>query len=285
LLAWSHGIACLFGDTASASEHALEHARLAGDVRQERRSATSYGGAAVFGPTPVHEAIDRCTRMLEAVAGDRLSEGWLLVRLASLHAMRGAFDEGRELGLRGIRMLEELGLDTEVVFLKVELWRVEMAAGDLAAAERYLRDGYEHLVEIGEKYLLSTVAGLLAQTLFELGRTEEVVSLADLCQELAGDDDVDSQALWRCVRGKLLAHQGRREEAEALVRQALDLLEPTDAVLFKVGALLDVAYVLAVSGDDDSRIEILSRAHELAEAKGDLVAASYVKALQAGVAA
>ena len=69
-----------------------------------------------------------------------------------------------------------------------------MLAGDLAAAERELRDGYDLLDEVGEKYLRSTLAGLLGQTLYELGRYDEVEALASEARELATADDVDTQA-------------------------------------------------------------------------------------------
>ena len=101
LLAWTHGTACNFGLAAEAQERALEAARLAGDTRQQSRSATAYAVAAVFGPTPVAEARERCLEMLEQVSGDRHSEGILLGYLASLYAMQGAFAEAREFYARG----------------------------------------------------------------------------------------------------------------------------------------------------------------------------------------
>ena len=81
LLAWAAGTACRFGDAAEASLHAVEHARRAGDVRQERRAATAYAAAASLGPTLVDEAIDRCESAIEQTGGDRQSEGIVLAVL------------------------------------------------------------------------------------------------------------------------------------------------------------------------------------------------------------
>jgi class 3 adenylate cyclase/tetratricopeptide (TPR) repeat protein len=279
LRGWSSGIACRFADTAEAAERALEHARRAGDVRQARRQISSYGTAMVFGPTPVAVALERCSTLLEDVRGDRQTEGWLLARLASLHAMAGDVSLARDLCGRAMAMLQELRLETEVVFLEVEAWRIEMVAGDLGAAERLLRHGYDHLVGIGETYLLSTVAGLLAQTVFEEGRLHEMAELADLTEELATDDDVDTQALWRCVRGKLWSAQGRHEDAEALIREALTVLESTDAVLLQTATLLDLATVLERAGRDEARRDALTAALDLAEQKGDRATADHARRL------
>ena len=119
-----------------------------------------------------------------------------------------------------------------VAYVAIEAWRVEMLAGDVVAAEAELRRGHDLLVSVGEKYLLSTVAGLLAQTLYILERFDEAVPLGQLARELASEDDVDTQALWRCVQAKLLAREGDFEQAELLVREALEILGSTDAALF-----------------------------------------------------
>ena len=268
LLSWTHGTACHFALAAETSELAIRHAQQANDQRQQTQAATAYAAAAVFGPTPVDEAIERCERMIADVSGDRHSEGILLALLASLKAMHGSFDEARELVARGRAMLEDLGLRARVARVAHEAWRVEMLAGDVESAERVLRDGYDLLVEIGEKYLRSTLAGLLGQTLYELGRYDEVEALASEARELATADDVDTQALWRSVLSKTLARQGELEEAETLVREALEILEPTDAVLLKFGAWLDLAEVLRLAGREEEAREALAQAGELAEIKG-----------------
>ena len=43
---------------------------------------------------------------------------------------------------------------------------------------------------MGEKYLLSTVAGLLAQTVYALGRYDEVEPLGRTTEELAVEGDI-----------------------------------------------------------------------------------------------
>ena len=268
LLAWMHGTACNFGLAAEAQERALESARHAGDRRQQSRSATAYAVAAVFGPTPVSEAIDRCEQMLEQVSGDRHSEGILLGYLASLLAMQGSFDRARELSTRGRALLEELGLEVEGALVDVEAWRIEMLAGDRIAAERELRRAYDALSAVGEKFILSTVAGLMAQTHYELGQFDEVERLGSLTEELATDDDIDAQALSRLVRAKILARQGSFDDAKTSALEALEILGPTDAVLLKFGALLDLAEVHMLAGRSEEGRAAIEEARQLAESKG-----------------
>jgi class 3 adenylate cyclase/tetratricopeptide (TPR) repeat protein len=284
LLSWSHGTACQFGNAAEASELALRHAHLADDTRQATRSAMAYAAAAVFGPTSVAEAIARCEHIVGEVSGDRQSEGILKALLASLLAMQGSFERAREHAAQARAMLEELGVRVEVARVEMEAWRVETLAGDPVAAELQLRHAYDMLVELGEKYLLSTVAGHLAQTLYALGRWDESKSLAELAQELATEDDVETQTLWRCARAKLAARESAFEEAETLVREALEILAPTDAVLLQVETLLDLADVLALAGRDDDAQTALDEALKLADRKGSPVMVEDARARLAALA-
>ncbi len=124
--------------------------------------------------------------------------------------MQGSFDEARELvGRRAARCSRSSGCGVRVARVAQEAWRVEMLAGDVEAAERRAsRMRTTSSSTVGEKYLLSTVSGLLGQTMYALGRFDEVEELGRLAHELATEDDVDTQALWRCVQAKVLARDG-----------------------------------------------------------------------------
>ena len=104
-----------------------------------------------------------------------------------------------------------------------------MLAGDLEAAERELRKDYRTLEQMGERNYISTTAGILAEVLYRQGRYEESAELAAVCRELASPDDVASQFLWRCVRGKLKARQGKSTQAESLLSAAMTLIETSDS--------------------------------------------------------
>ena len=266
-LTWSHGSALRFGLAAESAERALRHAHRAADVRQETRAATAYPQVALFGPTPVSEAIERCEEILGQVTRDRHAAAMVLAPLGSLYAMLGAFGRARDCLEDSRAILRELGLRVEEAATELEAWRVEMLAGDVHAAEERLRVAYAALEHAGERFMFSTVAGLLAQTVYALGRYEEADGLARLSRDLATDNDVDTQTLWRCVSGKLAARRGSLEEGERLVRDAVELLEATDAALFQHDALIDLAHVQLLAGKQTEAAETLAATLEIAERK------------------
>ena len=165
------------------------------------------------------------------------------------------------------RRLEELGFRVDAAAMVLESSRVEILAGDPAAAERELRRGFIVLEELRERYVLSTLSGLLGQAIWAQGRPGEAEDMSALAEELAEPDDIDAQVTWRCLQAKVLAPRGEADEAERLVRSAIDLLETTDAVVLQIGAFSDLGEVLRLSGRPGAG-EALERARSLAEAQG-----------------
>ena len=284
LLAWIKGKACRLEETALALERAIECARSAGDVRQERRASTQYALTVVYGPTPVEEGLKRCDEISARVRGDRQAEAAMLCVLAQLESMRCAFDRARDLYTRARAMFEELGLHVDASTLCLSSSRVELLAGDPEAAERELRRGYEHLEALGERYLLSSIAGLLAEALVASDRLDEALQATRTTEELADEGDVDAQTLWRSTRAKVLALRGSLTEAEALARDAVAILAPTDDVVSQVAASADLAWILLQAGQEGEAQTLIADARALAERKGSLVMVERLDALLAGVA-
>ena len=86
----------------------------------------------------------------------------------------------------------------------LESSQVELLAGNPAEAERELRRGFIVLEELRERYLLSTLAGLLARALWAQGRPDEAEDMTALAEELSDPDDIDAQVHWRSVQAKIL---------------------------------------------------------------------------------
>jgi tetratricopeptide (TPR) repeat protein len=172
----------------------------------------------------------------------------------------------------GTDILEELGPMYSAALSHHEAF-VEMLAGEPAAAEARLRDGYARLGEMGEKALLATTAAMLAQALYRQDRLEEAERLCDVSRDAAAGDDLSAQVLWRVVRAKILARQDRHEEAEALAREAVELVAKTDYLTYHGDALLDLAEVLQLGGRPDDAEEAVRGALDLYEEKGNLVSA------------
>jgi class 3 adenylate cyclase/tetratricopeptide (TPR) repeat protein len=268
VLGWMHGKACRLAETGAALEHAIEHARKAGDLRQERRASTQYALTLVYGPTPLDQAIARAEEIAQRVEDDRQAEAAVLCVLSQLEAMRSDFERARSLYHDARSRFEELGLHIDASTLCLSSGRVELLAGDPEAAERELRRGYEHLSSLSERYLAASLAGLLAEALLAAGRVDEAAEATAITESLADEGDVDAQALWRMTRGKVLARRGSLEEAESLAREAVALAATTDDVVNRVSAWVVLAEVLLLAGRRDEAQAAVGAARELAEQKG-----------------
>ncbi len=102
---------------------------------------------------------------------------------------------------------------------------MEWLAGDLTAAERALRRGFEELEHLGELGSRASVAALESRVLHRQGRREEAERFAAIVEETASEQDIWSQVLFRLTRARVLADLGRVAEAEAVAREALATVE------------------------------------------------------------
>ena len=236
LLAWMHGQAFRLEETARSLEQAIECAR------RRRRPARAARLDAVRADGRLRADAGR--RRHPSVHGDRRARerrpsgrGGDALRPGAARRMQYEFDGARELYTRARAMFEELGLHVDASTLCLSSAHVELLAGNPEAAERELRRGYDHLAALGERYLLSSVAGLLAEALVDAGRFEEAEDAALATEELADESDIDAQSLWRTTRAKILARQRvARRGRGAGPRGTSSLLAPTDGVVTKVAA-------------------------------------------------
>ena len=83
------------------------------------------------------------------------------------------------------------------------------------------------------------------------------------------------------MRAKLLAEEGRVDEAEELATEAVRLGERTDFLSIHGAALLDLGMVLRHSGKAEEADAALVQALELFHRKGDVVSAARAELLRA----
>jgi tetratricopeptide (TPR) repeat protein len=274
LLSWAHNLVLRQASRQEALERGLDHARRAGDRREEILGLYMLASPPVHGPMPVLEAERFVERLAEQAGGDRTVEAGVAFSLAWLAAMRGRFDEARGFARRAVAIQEDLGMRFEAAGTVAEAFGfVEVLAGDLTAAERNVRLGYDALERLGEKAYLSTQAAELALILCALGRFDEADQLTDVSEGAAAGEDVISQILWRRARAKVLVHRGDVERGEALAREAVALVEPTDALNVKGAAFMDLAKVLQLCGRESDAIPFAERAIALFDQKGNVVSA------------
>ncbi len=246
-------------------EQALALSRAAGDRRLEMDSLMFLFGPLLWGPTPVEEA-ERRARELE---GTQRLEAFALGLRSYLAAITGRADEARELATESLRILQDIGNRLHVATGRAMVVGVVFQlAGDLEAAERHQRTGVDELVAMGETGFLSTAAGYLADTLASLGRTDEAARYVEMARDLGQEDDFTTQVLWRRAHGLILSRQERHEEAEAVLREALALVESSDYVVEHADVLAALAEVLEAAGRRDEAAESLRQAVELYERKG-----------------
>jgi tetratricopeptide (TPR) repeat protein len=155
---------------------------------------------------------------------------------------------------------------------------VELLAGELAAAERALRDGYEALERMGGTGPLATIAAMLARVLLRQDRHDEAHEYTEVCERIAPRHQVDAQVKWRSVRAVVLARRGRLDDAERLARGALEHAERTDQPETLAEAYADLGEVLRMGVHRAEAVNQLKRALEQYEHKGNLIAAAQVRA-------
>jgi class 3 adenylate cyclase/tetratricopeptide (TPR) repeat protein len=275
LLCLVHGTASQWAAFLAAGDRDLHYATLAGDRRAQMRAVTARAIAANYGPEPVEPAIAHCEEALELAAGNRRSEGLVMSYLAELEALHGNFDRARELCRASREILLDAGAEIQAHGTASRAGPVELLAGDPAGAVERLRLDYEALSELNEIYFASTLAALLAEALYVEGNYDEAETFTRKAEELAPEDDTWTQAAWRSIRAKLIAigNGNGRDEAVDLARQGVELLQTTDAPVWRANALSDYATVLEAYGQTDEARACFEEALSLYESKAASVPA------------
>ena len=213
----------------------------------------------------------RCEETLNATAGNRKLQAFVTLLMSPLHAMSGEFETARRLYGEARASFDELGATLLGARTSLQSAVVELLAGDLEAAERELRRDYETLDSLGERYLRPTVAANLALIRCRQKDFDDAARFANIAEEVAADDDVESQALWRSAKALILARGGDAAAAETTARAAVELLRRTDALVQIADALIVQASVLQDQGRADERATALHEAMSLYERKENLV--------------
>jgi hypothetical protein len=147
----------------TASEHALDYHRLAGDSPTD----TQLEWGMIIGPRPADAAL----RTIEELAGSR-PPGTMDLPRAALLAMLGRLDEAWPLAEAASNHLREVAGDSQDVH--VYLWLIARIAGD---RERACRHNTEILNVLGSGSVGAIFRSFLARELCYLGRFEEAEPL------------------------------------------------------------------------------------------------------------
>lgn len=249
----SRGRAAELDETLGA---ALRHARASGDHRAETSLLFLHCSVCWYGPLPVDEGLARCEGVLADARQRPNVEAAALQAFAVLQALNGEFDRARELVGSSRAISRDLGQFVSVAATAIDEGIVELLAGDFAAAERVLREGYAALELLGEKGYFSTLATLMAESVAAQGRIAEARELARAAAAAATADDVVSQVGWRATEARALAAEGASAEAERVAREATALAEATDFSLLRAQAWTALADVLGERGAEARRTAV-----------------------------
>jgi class 3 adenylate cyclase/tetratricopeptide (TPR) repeat protein len=224
------------------------------------------------GPTPAPEAIALAERARERIDPGSPAEAFLNLGTAPHLSMRGEFEQARALVRRGASILQELGMTVELAATAGIVGAiVEMNAGEMRIAEDSVRPAYETLVAMGEKGRMSSRAALLARIVYEQGRYDEALVLADIADRVSADEDMEPQIWIHGVRAMVAARRGSADEAMRLARRAVELAEGTDWPEYQGTAWMAMTEVMRIIGRRKDAAESARTAAERFDAKGNVV--------------
>jgi class 3 adenylate cyclase/tetratricopeptide (TPR) repeat protein len=268
LLGWTHLMTGQFGLLATAMQRATEYARRAGDHREETKALGWVIAGVDHGPTPVPEAIEICERTIAEAANSPAVRTWSLYHLAYLYARAQRFDEARHACAQGRALNEDYEGKVSAAGWAMFDGYIERLAGSPTEAVEILREGIRVLEETGERSYLSTEVAVLAHNLLEAGMDEDAEQLTHRSEDLAAQDDLTSQVIWRFVRGACFARRGLIGEGEALVREAVALSEQSDSLDLRGDALVILGEVLGFAGREREARAALEAANGIYDRKG-----------------
>ncbi len=268
-----------FAAAANAAERAADHARRAGRDGDEVAALRDLARAIVDGPAPVKDAMVRCQGILATVRGRRPAEQEVATTLAVLMARGGDVDEARAMVARSVTEVEDLGLERELAMCLLRSGQIEVYGQELRTAERLMRQAWEHADRLADAGLRGEVAASLAHVACDLRDLQGALEFTELAERDGAPGDLWTQVRWRSARAKVLAREGRPDEAKSLARQAVQLADQTDLIDLRAGALLDLAEVLRLTERPNEAVPFARRALRTLERKGAEAPAARARAL------
>ena len=136
---------------------------------------------------------------------------------------------------------------------------------------------------MGETFFRSTMTALLARAVREQGRDDEALELTRAAEAITADADIDAKVLWRCVRAPILARSGAIDEAELMIREALELALHTESPGLQASSYYELGAVTQFAGRADEARQALHAAIEIYARKGDVMSAARGRAFLAAL--
>ena len=269
-----------------AAEQALQRAaacaRQSGNHHAERESGT-WLVANLQDLFPADVAVGRAEQLLEAASGDPWDEAAILQYLAILYSYAGRLADARAACRRGQSIFTGSGARLDWAKCVQLAGRIELMAGDPAAAEQNLREGYEALRAMAEPGYRANEVTLLAEAVYRQGRLGEALRLTEEAEAITGASDFDAQGRWRATRAKLLARRGQFPAAIRLADEAVALIPARSGAPERAEFLVAQAEVARLAGAVDQAEAGLRRALQFYQDRRMVVLAERTRALLASL--
>jgi class 3 adenylate cyclase/tetratricopeptide (TPR) repeat protein len=202
-------------------------------------------------------------RDLAEESGAVVGRGWVFLTWSRVYLLRGNLEQAEEASQEAVRLFSEAGAAWAAArAMNIGAWTA-WGAGDVIKAEKRFRESIRTLKPLGDRAALCESQRGLAQLLVELGRIDEAERFALEARETVGPTDVTSLSTTSTALGIVRAAQGRDVEAEALLRDAVDIIAPTDFREAELEALRSLAQFLRSRDRDDEAARVEERCDEL----------------------
>ena len=206
--------------------------------------------------------VDRALELAEQ-SGSIVARAQALQALGMYHKIRDELDEAEAAAQEALELYREMDNRVGVAGQLKSLGRIAHSRGELAAAESLYRDAIKILKPLGERGHLCENQRMLAQILAERGKLDEAERVALEARETVGPEDAVSQLTTAMALGVVRAAQGRDEEAERLLRSAVDGLQKSAFTSSEPEALRYLVAFLQNRGREDEAVAYEARLAEL----------------------
>ncbi len=230
-------------------KEALELARSAGRKDHESQAAQQLADI-YLARLEVEQAaplVERALELAEA-SGNIVARAAALASRGKLLSIQGEFAEAKTALQDARSLFEEAGVAQPLARSLNALGWLAWRAGDLEHADKLFRESIRILKPLEDRGTLCESERSLAQLLVQRGKLEEAERVALEARKTVGPQDESSRATTRIALGVVRAAQGRDDEAEKLLREALAIAVDTDFNFVRFEVLTALAAFLRERG-------------------------------------
>jgi len=204
----------------------------------------------------------------EAVAlaeesGSLTARAHALMQSGELHSWRHHDDDALADFAKARELFTEVGAATHLARTLMRIGIIVRRRGEIDEAEKLAREAIRILKPLEDRGTLCEVQRFLAEVLLEQDKVDEAEVYALRAVETVGPQDVSSQASTRKSLALIRARQGRDDEAEALLRESIDILERSEYSRFLADPLESMIQFLEERERVDEVAEFERRLEEL----------------------